>query len=89
MQATKTPVLEAVNISKSYGEKQVLADVSFSAEEGEFVCIVGPSGTGKTTLLRTLSALGTANSGRSGSTERQLRVPQPRCQLSSRTTAAR
>ena len=63
MQATKTPVLEAVNISKSYGEKQVLADVSFSAEEGEFVCIVGPSGTGKTTLLRTLSALGTANSG--------------------------
>ncbi|UNK45700.1 ABC transporter ATP-binding protein [Arthrobacter sulfonylureivorans] len=63
MQATKTPVLEAVNISKSYGEKQVLADVSFSAAEGEFVCIVGPSGTGKTTLLRTLSALGTANSG--------------------------
>jgi NitT/TauT family transport system ATP-binding protein len=57
------PVLEAVSISKSFGEKRVLADVSFSAEEGEFVCIVGPSGTGKTTLLRALSALGSIDSG--------------------------
>ncbi|MCK6212102.1 ABC transporter ATP-binding protein [Georgenia sp. EYE_87] len=57
------PVLEAVRIGKSYGTKHVLADVSFSAEKGEFVCIVGPSGTGKTTLLRALAALGPADTG--------------------------
>lgn len=39
------------------GERQVLADVTFSVREREFVCVVGPSGCGKTTLLRLLAGL--------------------------------
>jgi len=63
MNDTTTPALEAVAIKKSFGTNQVLSGVSFTAAKGEFVCIVGPSGTGKTTLLRTLAALGPADSG--------------------------
>lgn len=63
MEKTHSPVLEAVGIGKSFGPKRVLADVSFDADAGEFVCIVGPSGTGKTTLLRALAALGPADEG--------------------------
>jgi NitT/TauT family transport system ATP-binding protein len=63
MRTIENPVLEADNVSKSFGEKKVLAEVTFSAAKGEFVCIVGPSGTGKTTLLRTLSGLGSADGG--------------------------
>lgn len=63
MEAASVPVLEAVDVKKSFGSNEVLGGVSFSAAKGEFVCIVGPSGTGKTTLLRTLSALGSADSG--------------------------
>ena len=43
------------NVSKAYESTQALADVSFSVAEGEFCCIVGPSGRGKTTLLRTIA----------------------------------
>src|SRR4051795_7405862 len=63
MRTIENPVLEADNVSKSFGEKKVLAEVTFSAAKGEFVCIVGPSGTGKTPLLRTLSGLGSADGG--------------------------
>lgn len=40
-----------------------IENISFSVEQGEFVCIVGPSGAGKTTLLRCLSGLLTPTSG--------------------------
>ena len=63
MQSISTPILEADGIGKSFGDNQVLSDVTFSVAKGQFVCIVGPSGTGKTTLLRALSGLGPANSG--------------------------
>lgn len=41
-------------VSKSYGGRQVLRDVSFHVREGEFVALTGPSGSGKTTLFRLL-----------------------------------
>lgn len=63
MQFTRTPILEADGVGKSFGNNHVLSDVTFSVGKGEFVCIVGPSGTGKTTLLRALSGLGPANTG--------------------------
>lgn len=56
-------VLEAVGVSKAFGEKRVLSDVGFTARRGEFVCIVGPSGTGKTTLLRALAGLALPDTG--------------------------
>ena len=51
-------------LSKSYvPAKPVFADVSFSIDKGEFVCIIGHSGCGKTTVLNVLAGLDTATSG--------------------------
>src|SRR6266702_3779221 len=43
--------------------KPVFADVSFTLDKGEFVCIIGHSGCGKTTILNVLAGLDTASSG--------------------------
>ena len=49
-------LLEAAHISKRFGSRpQVLTDVSFGVEPGEFVSVIGPSGAGKTTLFRILN----------------------------------
>ena len=58
-----TYIIEIDHISKWFGDKQVLDDVSLFVKKGEFVTILGPSGCGKTTLLRILSGLATATSG--------------------------
>ena len=55
--------LKVENISKNFGETEVLKSVSFDMEKGEVVSIIGSSGSGKTTLLRCLNFLETADSG--------------------------
>ncbi len=61
------PVLELKNIIKKYPDGQnineVLKDVSFQVNQGEFAAIVGPSGAGKSTLLTIMGALLTPTSG--------------------------
>ncbi len=56
-------VLEVKNISKRFGNTEVLKDVGFTLEKGEVIAIIGSSGSGKTTLLRCLNFLETPNSG--------------------------
>jgi len=57
-------ILEVRNIHKSFGETEVLKDISFSLEKGESMAIIGSSGSGKTTLLRCLNFLETPGGGR-------------------------
>ena len=56
--------LQIDRLSKAYvPSKPVFADVSFTLDKGEFVCIIGHSGCGKTTILNVLAGLDTATSG--------------------------
>ncbi len=56
-------ILEAQNITKSYGNLQVLKGVDFTVSPAEIVSIVGPSGAGKTTLLQILGTLEKPDNG--------------------------
>ena len=56
-------MIEVKNINKSFGDLQVLKDVSFQVQKGEIVSIVGASGAGKTTLLQIIGTLDQADSG--------------------------
>jgi len=50
-------ILEIENITKSYKNKKVLKNISFSINEGEIVALIGPNGAGKTTLMKVISDL--------------------------------
>ena len=56
-------MLNIEHLQKSFGDKQILKDISLSVENGEIVTIIGPSGTGKTTLLRCVNFLEHAEKG--------------------------
>lgn len=51
------------NISKSFGEKRILRNISLDIKDGEFIVLVGASGCGKSTLLRIIAGLERQNSG--------------------------
>ena len=56
-------ILRAENITKSYGDKNVLGGISFSLQKGELVSLLGVSGVGKTTLFNMLSGIGKPDGG--------------------------
>ena len=56
-------VLEVKNISKSYKNKKVLDNFSLTVKKGEIISIIGPSGVGKSTLLRCINGLETVEKG--------------------------
>jgi len=55
MQSHSTPLLEMQNVSVMRGENLALDGVSLSIDVGEHVCILGPNGCGKSTLIRTIT----------------------------------
>ncbi|MBU5228257.1 amino acid ABC transporter ATP-binding protein [Clostridium senegalense] len=57
-------MLQINNLNKSFGENKVLKNVNLNIKKGEVVTIVGPSGTGKSTLLRCINFLERAESGK-------------------------
>jgi ABC-2 type transport system ATP-binding protein len=58
-----TAIIEVDRLTKSYGKKRGIADVSFQVEEGEVFGFLGPNGAGKTTTIRLLMALLHADAG--------------------------
>lgn len=57
------PILEVVNVTKRFGGVRALDDVSFSIEAGELIGIMGPNGSGKTTMLNNISGFTAPTSG--------------------------
>lgn len=56
-------LLEMKNVKKSFGDLDVIKDISLSVGEGEIVSVIGPSGSGKSTLLRCATMLETMDCG--------------------------
>jgi ABC-2 type transport system ATP-binding protein len=63
-QRQAAPVLEVDGLSKAFGERAALRDVSLDARRGELLAVLGPNGAGKTTLLSILAGITRPDSGR-------------------------
>ena len=58
-----TTILEAQQLTKSFGNNQILKGIDSKIEKGEVIVVIGPSGSGKSTYLRCLNSLETPTSG--------------------------
>jgi NitT/TauT family transport system ATP-binding protein len=71
-----TPIMRVQNVGVVFGQQTVLENVSFDLNVSEFVCIVGASGCGKTTLLRAMAGLVTPTTGEVSFQGRPVRTPR-------------
>ena len=55
--------IECKDVSVKYESQEVLKDISFSIEAGDYLCIVGENGSGKSTLVKTILGLENAKTG--------------------------
>jgi simple sugar transport system ATP-binding protein len=78
----QTPILEAVNVTKRYGQVQALRGANFTAYPGEVVALIGDNGAGKSTLVKCLS-------GAIGPTSGEIRVAGEAVEFSSPVDAQR
>jgi simple sugar transport system ATP-binding protein len=63
MAMLETPIIEMIDISKSYGHIRALEGVSLTVRAGEVTCVLGDNGAGKSTLIKIMSGLHQADSG--------------------------
>jgi len=76
MSANPRAFLQVENLAKSYqSDKPVFAGVDFGIDKGEFVCIIGHSGCGKTTILNVLAGLDSASDGHAFMDGREIAGP--------------
>jgi len=59
-----TAAVDVINISLAYGKKAVLQEVSFTVNRGEFFIIIGPNGSGKTSLIKSIAGIEQPRNGR-------------------------
>lgn len=71
----RTDFLKVEHLAKRYGDAVVFDEVNFSIAQGEFVCIIGHSGCGKTTILNVLAGLEAQSSGLVTMAEREVAGP--------------
>ncbi|WP_431245269.1 amino acid ABC transporter ATP-binding protein [Leifsonia xyli] len=64
MTDTRTPMVLAEGVSKSFGSNEVLKSIDLKVNPGEVLCIIGPSGSGKSTFLRCINHLERVDAGR-------------------------
>lgn len=64
MTVKHTPMVQAVDVSKSFGSLDVLQGINLEVMPGTVTCIIGPSGSGKSTLLRCVNHLEKVSAGR-------------------------
>lgn len=64
MQCDDSPVLRVSNVGFGYKDERTLEDISFEIGRGEFVALMGPNGSGKTTMMRCINRIMSVDSGR-------------------------
>ena len=75
--APNVPTVVIKDLAKSYGPVEVLRSLSMRVDPGEVICIVGPSGVGKTTLLRCLTGLMPPSKGEVRLDDEVVTAPRP------------
>ena len=60
----KKVIVKLENFTKKYGEKEIIKNINLEVYEGEFITLLGSSGCGKTTILRSISGMDRPTSGR-------------------------
>lgn len=60
----KEPLLKVEHLVKNFGSHEVLKDLDFCVNRGEVVCVIGSSGSGKSTMLRCINGLETKTAGK-------------------------
>jgi len=67
-------ILQAQNLSKSYGTKVLFENLDININEGDKIAIIAPNGSGKTSLLKILAGLDSSDSGGSVKFMKEIRV---------------
>ena len=57
IQSASQPMVQAIGVSKPYGQNEVLKSIDMTVAKGEVVCLIGPSGSGKSTLPHCMNHL--------------------------------